>query len=316
MRITLENETGKTHSRLVLSTGQFMRIGSRAAELTGGEDRFMSSLHFLVECKADRCRIADMGSKNGTYVNGTRVTDAILQDGDVVLAGQTRFRVHIESDAGANQPAGRSIEHFTSGFGDETMTLRQETKDLLEVLYAHPGERLYGLLDSTRDERILDLLEESREHYQRLCEGQQDEIPAPYLVELPKASPLLTILIREGWGKGWGIYVTSTTSFQELLDHFRHFLVVPGENGMEGKFRFYDPRVLRVHLPTCTESDRQKFLGPVQHILVEEEDATSVLRFSAATGIPEEIKVNVEIKDKRRRVTDLLFRQQNQALKS
>jgi hypothetical protein len=52
MQITLENETGKARGRLVLSTGQFMRIGRKApAELTGGEDPFMSSLHFLIECR-------------------------------------------------------------------------------------------------------------------------------------------------------------------------------------------------------------------------------------------------------------------------
>jgi hypothetical protein len=303
MRITLENETAKTRGRVVLSTGQFMRIGSRAAELTGAEDRFMSSLHFLLECKADRCRIADMGSKNGTFVNGTRITDAILHDGDLILAGQTNFRVHIDTEEGAGQPAGRPVEHFTSGFGDETMVLRQEAKDLRDVLYARPGENLYALLDSTRDHRVLGLLRESKERYQALCEGEQEEPPC--LVELPKGSPLLTILITEGWGKSWGVYLTSTESFPQVCEHFRHFLAVRAE-GTEDSFRFYDPRVLRAFLPTCTESDGKKFFGPVQHILVED-DSSVVLRFSAsAIGIPEEIKVRREVKDKRRRVTDLL----------
>jgi len=311
MRVTLENQTGKTHGRLVLSTGQFMRIGSRAAELTGGEDRFMSSLHFLIECKADRCRIADMGSKNGTFVNGSRITDAVLSDGDLILAGQTFFRVHIDSEDGAQRPAGGPIQHFTSAFGDETMVLRQEAKDLRDVLYAYPGERLYAVLDPTQDDCMVELLRESKEQYQSLCLGPQTgtlDTAAPCLVEIPKGSPLLTILIKGGWERNWGIYLTSTEFFQQVHGHLCRFLAIQTEKGGERCLRFYDPRVLRPFLAACSEEDRKSFFGPIQHILVEDEDASVALRFSVSGGIPEEIKVRTELKDKRRRVTDLFLR--------
>src|SRR5438270_13976430 len=98
MKVTLENETGKIGAKVVISSGELVRIGRNApAELTGGEDRFMSGSHFLIECNQSRCRIADMGSRNGTFVNGNQIKEAVLRHGDLIPAGETRFRLHIEA---------------------------------------------------------------------------------------------------------------------------------------------------------------------------------------------------------------------------
>ncbi len=56
-------------------------------------DRYFSRIHFLIEVNPPRCRLFDMGSTNGTRVNGQR-TDAIdLSDGDMIQAGHTSIRV-------------------------------------------------------------------------------------------------------------------------------------------------------------------------------------------------------------------------------
>src|SRR5215831_5589603 len=265
MQITLENETGKSRGRLVLKTGQFMRVGRKLpADLTGNEDDFMSSLHFLIECKADSCRISDMESRNGTFLNGARITDAILRDGDVIVAGRTRFRVHIQVEEGAEAPRVGSPD-FTGVLGEGTLDLHREPRDLREILSPQPGEHLYALLDAARDDRVLELLRESKERYQSLYEGQQGEDLAnfaPYLVELPQGSPLLDSLINEGWGKSWGVYLTSAKSFEEVRRHFRRFLLVRAEDGRELYFRFYDPRVLQVFLLTCDTQQLKEFCGP------------------------------------------------------
>ncbi|MCC6418517.1 MAG: FHA domain-containing protein [Gemmataceae bacterium] len=53
------------------------------------KDRYFSRVHFLVEVNPPHCRLLDLNSHNGTYVNG-RKTDAIdLQDGDTIRAGRT-----------------------------------------------------------------------------------------------------------------------------------------------------------------------------------------------------------------------------------
>jgi Protein of unknown function (DUF3662)/FHA domain len=46
------------------------------------------------EVRPDRTgyRVVDLGSMNGTLVNGTRITDHPLQDGDVILVGATSVR--------------------------------------------------------------------------------------------------------------------------------------------------------------------------------------------------------------------------------
>lgn len=283
MQITLENETGKARGRLVLRTGQFMRVGRKLpADLTGNEDSFMSSLHFLIECRADSCRISDMDSRNGTFLNGARVTDAFLRDGDVIVAGQTRFRVHIQVEEGAEASRVGSPD-FTGVLGEGTLNLDREPKDLREALSPQPGEHLFAILDAARDDRVLELLHESKEHYQSLYEGQQGEELAnfaPYLVELPKDSTLLNLLIKEGWGKSWGVYLRSAKSFDEVRRHFRHFLIVQTEDGKELYFRFYDPRVLRVFLPNCAQDETNQLFGPIQSYLIEDEVPEKLTRLT------------------------------------
>ena len=56
------------------------------------------------------------------------------------------------------------------------------------------------------------------------------------------------------------------------------------EDGRELYFRFYDPRVLRIFLPTCNAAETATFFGPVGQFLVEAQDAETLLRFSLLRG--------------------------------
>lgn len=67
------------------------------------EDKFFSRHHCLLEITPPHCRLRDLGSTNGTYVNGRRVTEASLQHGDEVQGGETVLRVDVSSnDTGSN----------------------------------------------------------------------------------------------------------------------------------------------------------------------------------------------------------------------
>jgi len=55
-------------------------------------DREISSKHARVTRVGPRWAIEDLGSKNGTFVNGVRVTVAGLVDGDVIDTGHAVFR--------------------------------------------------------------------------------------------------------------------------------------------------------------------------------------------------------------------------------
>jgi eukaryotic-like serine/threonine-protein kinase len=59
-------------------------------------DRFISRLHFLLEPAEGQCRVMDLGSRNGTYLNGRRIEIADLNDGDCLRAGRTIFRVRLD----------------------------------------------------------------------------------------------------------------------------------------------------------------------------------------------------------------------------
>ena len=60
------------------------------------EDGYLSGLHFAVEFDGTQCRIRDLGSSNGTFVNGSRVTELVVQDGDSVVAGGSTFVIHVD----------------------------------------------------------------------------------------------------------------------------------------------------------------------------------------------------------------------------
>jgi two-component system response regulator HydG len=55
-------------------------------------DPLVSRRHAAFEVEVDGLRVQDLGSKNGTIVNGLRVTDAVLAGGEVVRVGATMLR--------------------------------------------------------------------------------------------------------------------------------------------------------------------------------------------------------------------------------
>jgi hypothetical protein len=59
----------------------------------------MSGVHFAVECGSSGCRVQDRKSSNGTFLNGARIQDAILANGDEIKSGQTVFAVKMVADA-------------------------------------------------------------------------------------------------------------------------------------------------------------------------------------------------------------------------
>jgi pSer/pThr/pTyr-binding forkhead associated (FHA) protein len=59
-------------------------------------DEFASAEHARFEARRDGLWVEDVGSTNGTFVNGARVTTARrLTNGDVVRVGQTDLKVEL-----------------------------------------------------------------------------------------------------------------------------------------------------------------------------------------------------------------------------
>ena len=102
MGVILEINAGPfAGKKVTVATGQtvtFGRAGGRA-QFALPHDTFMSGVHFAVECKPGGCRVQDLRSSNGTFLNGARIQDAMLANGDEIKGGQTIFAVKIVADA-------------------------------------------------------------------------------------------------------------------------------------------------------------------------------------------------------------------------
>ena len=62
------------------------------------DDRWLSRDHFLIEFNPPSCYLKDMGSTNGTKVNGQRVMWAALLPNDRLTLGKYRLRVYLGPD--------------------------------------------------------------------------------------------------------------------------------------------------------------------------------------------------------------------------
>jgi hypothetical protein len=144
--------------------------------------------------------------------------------------------------------------------------------------------QVYWLVDGARDPAIVGLLRSGGLEYTCLYTGDlhpQLQAAAPYLVHLAIGSSTTNRLLRTGWGKAWGILTIAAphiTLAQQRL-HFKKYLRVKSEDGRELAFRFYDPRVLNIYLPTCTDQEVKAFLGPVQRVIAELPGGTSLNQF-------------------------------------
>ncbi len=61
------------------------------------DDKSVSRKHAFIERRGEGWALVDQGSANGTFVNGQKMAEAELRDGDEVRLGMVNFRVEIES---------------------------------------------------------------------------------------------------------------------------------------------------------------------------------------------------------------------------
>jgi hypothetical protein len=151
--------------------------------------------------------------------------------------------------------------------------------------------QVYALLDGARDRRIEPMIRLSGLEYTCLYGGRLSpalESAAPYLVHLTPRSSFTSDLIALGWGRSWGVLtvVPPDCTIQQQRRHFRTLLRVKTEDGRTLVFRFYDPRVLRVYLPTCTSRESEHVFGPIPTIGIESEDGEHLLVYGPGSDGP------------------------------
>jgi hypothetical protein len=165
-----------------------------------------------------------------------------------------------------------------------------DTYNRLLDAFAPPTQRLrhvnvYALLDGARDRKIVPMLTHSGMEFQCLYLGNlrpRLAAAAPYIaaVRRDQQRRLGSPMVDLGWGHSWGVYVESVETISTLHRHFRRLLRVRDPDGRILVFRFYDPRVLRLYLPTCTAMELRSFFGPVHRFVCESDDPSIALAFS------------------------------------
>lgn len=76
-----------------LSPGSMKTVGRAAGADLIVEAALVSRLHCRLEAGDETLSVVDLESTNGTFVNGGRVTRAILIPGDRLKVGRVEFRV-------------------------------------------------------------------------------------------------------------------------------------------------------------------------------------------------------------------------------
>lgn len=161
-----------------------------------------------------------------------------------------------------------------------------DSQKLAQNLY-NGFNRIYAVLDGASIPDLRTKLYQMRPEHVCLYRGElkpdMQEV-APYLVRMVQNTEFSDWVISEGWGNNWGIFVQSRYSLAEVRKHLRSFLTVHTEDGKPMLFRFYDPRVLRSFLPTCSDEELKNFFGVVLNFAVEDEKPNILLNYYLPNG--------------------------------
>ena len=145
---------------------------------------------------------------------------------------------------------------------------------------------IFGLMDAARDPKVFALIQAAKEQD---CLFAGDLAPdlreaAPYIVRLTENEPLWHAWRQEGWGQSWGIMCRASGTLPQVRRHFRHFLQAKLPDGHIVLFRFYDPRVWRLYLPTCSPDELARWFSGIEEYRAETEDGAGVHRYTLSSG--------------------------------
>jgi type II secretory ATPase GspE/PulE/Tfp pilus assembly ATPase PilB-like protein len=154
---------GEAHSAVV--SEKPVSIGRHPENTFPIKDDLASRYHCVVEPDgAGGIRVRDLGSRNGTKVNGVRVTDATVKEGDIIKVGSHEFVVEAEATLKERQAEarGRAPAKDPTWLVDlreliEMLPPKGGLDDKVELIdgRGRPSEALAGDSDGSRAVRLL-----------------------------------------------------------------------------------------------------------------------------------------------------------------
>ena len=150
MQVNLKVIAGPYKGRIFSFTqhDSFLIGRSRDAHLCLPDDRYFSRNHCLLEINPPRSFLRDLNSTNGTFLNGRRVADADLHDGDRIQCGETILIVEV-------------IANDTSDLSETTQDAFPRRPVLVMVECLNCGRREQAQA-SAPDEQLMFLCEDCR----------------------------------------------------------------------------------------------------------------------------------------------------------
>jgi len=302
MRVILEIISGSTAGRKVrLDAGQELRVGrTEWADLAVPQDRLMSGVHFALQADPSGCYLTDLGSSNGTQLNGQPVSArAPLQHGDEILAGETQFAVHIDPDARPSAtetgrgplplPGVARRGSDVPGLGDRAAAV---PKVPFSVEPCSTGLVLCrGNAAQLPPQELAGLLARQLPLYW-IVDFRKLGLPPPATRDAPSylfswlppeaaaVSPRILaaaetdhwpVLIAQAWGSDAVVGLFSRQSRAELVAHLQDAARVKGKKGAasSGMLGFCWPSVMAMLLACAQPALVQRLLAGIEAVLVE-----------------------------------------------
>ncbi|NQZ06094.1 MAG: DUF4123 domain-containing protein [Algicola sp.] len=143
----------------------------------------------------------------------------------------------------------------------------EKVEQIKRHLLVNPQGNVYAVIDGAQCPelrfKLYDWDSQSCCLWSGKLEPDMEEV-APYMVKLKQDCKFTNWLIREGWDNHWNIFVESELDFKDFRKQIRKLLEVKSPEGETLVFRFYDPRVMAMFVPTCdAEQSEELFEGLV-----------------------------------------------------
>lgn len=218
--------TGKLEDTVISMNDGPVLIGRQAGATLKIGNASVSRRHAVIEKEGDRFVIADLGSRNGTFVNDVPVRRRELQHGDRVRIGESQFFFLYED---TDEPARTSEIRFDDGDVVNSATVRMTYSDVLGLM----ARDLSVLMKISTTINAIRSLQELQE---RLLELIFEVVPAKHGAILlngesgdPKPEFSSTVGLDRVYGPNQKITVSSTVVRRVLKDNAA-LLVSDAEN--------------------------------------------------------------------------------------